>query len=282
MPVTRSYKRKILSQISSNLPVKQVKSENLTEKFEKIQKLDPRNQEKLLNLASEILLNQGVIALKTDTLYGIACVATNDPAVKKLYEIKNRDRSKAISICVGFCEQIFRKNYIFDQEKLGKLPKIQNLIAKNLPGPYTFILEEAKTNQISNLLNQPDAKTGSKFLGVRIPDDEFILKLCQKVGQPLALTSANLSGEKSPLKISDFSKIHKKLDLIIDGGVIEQQRFGSTIVKITEQEVELIRQGIGYNWMYDQVMEICDETCLDQEKLMAKKFVEKFQTAPSY
>lgn len=157
----------------------------------------------------------GIIALATDTLYGIACDATNDSAVKKLYKIKERDSDKPISISVSSSE--IMKNHVEtnNHEKL-----IENL----LPGPFTFIFQLKTCSKLSKLLN-PNADN----IGVRIPDNDFILRLADATGVPLALTSANLSGQKSPLLVTDFEEIWEKIDVIVDSGEIKQvNRAGST------------------------------------------------------
>jgi len=158
-----------------------------------------------LKTAISTIKSGRIVALATDTLYGIACDATNDSAVKKLYKIKERDSDKPISISVSNTK--IMKNYVKTNKTHEKL--IENL----LPGPFTFIFPLQTCSKLSKLLN-PNADN----IGVRIPDNDFILKLTEETGVPLALTSANLSGEKSPLLVSDFEEIWEKIDVVVDSG----------------------------------------------------------------
>lgn len=116
-----------------------------------------------LDKAIATIKSGGVIAIATDTLYGIACDATNDLAVRKLYEIKGRDFKKQIAISVASLEDL-RENV--------KTEKYDAIIQITLPGPYTFILEKSENSKISRLLNNNEP-----HIGVRIPDDVNILKI---------------------------------------------------------------------------------------------------------
>jgi len=211
----------------------------------------------------QTLLQHGIVALKTDTLYGICCLADSDVAIKKLYEAKQRDTSKAISVCVGTHEKI---GEIFGEKSVEMTA---GLVEETLPGPYTFIFRKAAGCGISELLNQ-----NNDYLGVRIPDDHLVREICNLVNRPLALTSANLSGQKSPLEISDFQEIWPSLDLILDGGKITktgEDRAGSTIVKFSgegEEELtcSLVRRGVGYEKLVPK---------LRARKFLLKNFVDE-------
>jgi len=240
--------------------------------------------EEEVNYAAKILINDGVIALRTDTLYGIACLANSNEAIKRLYEIKNRDKEKPISICVDSVEKIFDSGIFC--KSVSEDQNLRDLANLTLPGPYTFVLqqqleEEDKENhhkvlKISNKLNEK-----IDYLGVRIPNESTILTICQAVGLPLALTSANLSGEKSPLEIKDFANIWGNLDLILDGGRIDASgRTGSSIFKFVEKmkesgeittAVELVRRGEGY-----------EEICVLFEKMSSEFDFKRPDEASSY
>lgn len=195
----------------------------------KFQILKPENS---LPQAVSIIKNGGIVALATDTLYGIACDATNDVAVKRLYKIKERDAGKPISISVANTDSM--ADYV-------QIKNYQNLVRNLLPGPFTFIFPLQKPSKLSKLLN-PNADN----VGVRIPDNDFIIKLAENTNLPLALTSANLSGQKSPLLIDDFQEIWNEIDLIVDSGEIKQtSRTGSTIVDLTsENDFKIVREGV--------------------------------------
>jgi len=129
-----------------------------------------------------------VIAVPTDTIYGVACLAQSNNAVEMLYEIKHRHREKAIAICVGAVDDI---------KRWGNVTVPDNLLHDLLPGPVTLIFKR------SNNLNK-DLNPATDSIGIRIPDHAFIMELSQKCGQPIALTSANISSTRSSLKVKPF------------------------------------------------------------------------------
>lgn len=209
--------------------------------------------EKALRSAVRAIKEGGVVALATDTLYGIACDATNPSAVQKLYNIKARDPNKPIAVCVDSVRMI--------KLQLQTSAAQSALIKSLLPGPYTFILKRRQLrrskrkltpsgdaactiNPICKLLNAND-----EYLGVRIPDNQFIIELAKRCSTPLALTSANLSGKMSPLKVTDFKNIWQRIDTIIDSGEIQaQSRAGSTIIKFGPSghvmDYLIVREGV--------------------------------------
>lgn len=214
----------------------------------------------------KILQNEGVIALPTDTLYGVACLAQSTKAIQRIYGIKGRDLSKPIAICVGEVTDVF---------KWGHIPKITHAVSNTdlsshtrsqrhvtmttgnedstisslleslLPGPVTIVTQ--RTEALNKSLNP-----GTDLIGIRIPDYDFIRELSNRVGEPLALTSANISSQLSPLCINDFSAIHDKLDAIVDGGIIglsENSRKGSTVFRMLPdgKTFKIIRPGCAYD-----------------------------------
>ena len=105
-----------------------------------------------------------------------------------------------------------------------------------MPGALTIILE--KKENVSNILT-----SNLPTIGVRIPNNEIALKILENVDNPLATTSANLSGSQAGIEINDFIKEFKnKVDIIIDGGETEL-KISSTIIKLNEDKVDVIREG---------------------------------------
>lgn len=171
-----------------------------------------------------------VIAIPTDTIYGIAADATDKDAIQKLYDIKSRDTDKPISIAVGNLQDVYNFAFV-------SIP--DELLSKLLPGPYTLLFKKKGLSHLNPTSN---------LIGVRIPDSKFVKAIASEIGA-IALTSANLSGEISPLCISDFEEIHHLIDVIFDAGTIESnQRDGSTIVNLVDYpHYTIIRKGQGYN-----------------------------------
>jgi L-threonylcarbamoyladenylate synthase len=153
----------------------------------------------IINQATKILANGGIIAYPTDTLFGIGCDALNEKAIKRVFEIKSRSFSKPMSIAVSNIKMLEQYVTITEETK--------SLLQKILPGPYTMLLP--KKDLISNLVT-----AGSDLIGVRIPDYDLILEIIEKFGKPIITTSANLSGEKD---ITKYEDITLPVDYIIQG-----------------------------------------------------------------
>lgn len=189
-----------------------------------------------VQLAAELLKSGQVIALPTDTIYGLACSANDPEAIKRLYEIKGRNEEKPVAICVS--------DYA-DLKHWGRAEHLpMEIIEKLLPGPVTIVLNKSK------YLNNPYLNPGVNKIGIRIPDFNFIRDVCREFNQPMALTSANRSSEKSSLNIEEFKKLWPNLAAVFDGGSLseaEDHRAGSTVIDLSEPATcQVIRQGISY------------------------------------
>jgi len=205
----------------------------------------PASEEELNNVAqlaaSKIALGK-IIAVPTDTIYGIACLVQNESAVQDLYNIKGRHPDKPVSVCVAEIEDIYR---------WGEVTVSQKLLEELLPGPVTLCFSRKK--ELNTEFN-PE----SELVGIRIPDHSFVRELCRRLQSfegcrsPIALTSANVSGSDSCLETNEFantlfSRPHSKLEMIFDGGRLGEtrlSRLGSTIVDLsTKGYYKIIRQG---------------------------------------
>lgn len=168
---------------------------------------DVIKQKKLIH---DTILNGGIIIYPTDTLYGIGGRADNDEVVEKVYEIKNRDKDKPLSVIVPNFNYLFN-NFNITQEN-------QKNIRNKLPGAYSFIVE---CNNESNLLSKK-LNLSNNTLSIRICN-HYIQDIVFSLGVPIISTSANFSGEKSPATFNDISaEMIKKVDIIIidDTGVL--------------------------------------------------------------
>lgn len=197
-------------------------------------KLSEENFDELILKAKTILKKGGVIIYPTDTLYGLGVLASNEEAVKKVKLIKNRiDEStskKPISIIVSDKEML--ENYVETNDSCNKL------ISKYLPGKLTLILK-SKNKELSKNLNSGDT------LGIRIPDNNFVLNLVKELGEPITTTSANLAGQSTKSTVDeileDLGENIKLIDLAIDQGVLSGK--GSTVVDFTNDEIKVLREG---------------------------------------
>lgn len=209
---------------------------NTLKMFQKqIYKITSGKQCAAVEAAERFILEGSVIALPTDTVYGLACDASNACSVKKLYEIKARDDSKPVAICVADLKG-FR--YWGKAEHLS-----DDLLNILFPGPVTIVVEKSEN------LDNPYLNAGITKIGIRIPKFPFIQNLCQKLNnRPLALTSANRSSEPSSLEIDEFKKLWPKLPGIFDYGrlgMTEENRLASTVIDLSEPgKYNIIREGV--------------------------------------
>lgn len=152
--------------------------------------------------AIEILMKGGIILYPTDTVWGIGCDATNAEAVKRIYEIKQRDDSKSMLVLMD--NPVKLQTYIQD------VPEIAWDLIELTDKPLTIIYENAR-NLAENLI----AEDGS--VGIRITDEEFSKELCKRFRKPIVSTSANISGSPSPANFKEISQeIKNKMDYIVN------------------------------------------------------------------
>lgn len=193
-----------------------------------------------ITTASSILKNGGIGIFPTDTVYGIGCDFLNVNSLIKLFEIKKRDFNKPINILVSNKEMIY--NFIKDINPIEKI-----LIDNFWPGPFTIIFN--KTNLVPDILT-----SGLSTVGIRMPNNKVCLDLINKLGSPIATSSANISNER-PTSVIDENLIknfENNVDFILDSGKIDGG-IPSTIVKVEENKINILREGpISFN----DVMEV--------------------------
>jgi len=174
----------------------------------------------------EIIENGGIIVFPTDTVYGIGCNPYNENAVKKIYEIKSREKIKSLPV-LAYSIDIVKQIVIIDEFT-------EKIIKKYWPGPLTLILK-LKDQKLKKSLNLEDK------IAIRIPNSECTLKLLNKCSL-LVGTSANVSGESSFTNPQEGMKNVKNYDVFVDGGTITSKG-ESTIIEIENEEIRIIREG---------------------------------------
>jgi L-threonylcarbamoyladenylate synthase len=137
----------------------------------------------------KVLSNGGLILYPTDTVWGIGCDATNAEAVKRIYQLKQRDDSKALIVLLDSAEHL--DHYVID------VPEIARELIDVAVKPLTIIYEGAY-NLAPNVLGNEDS------VGIRIPNDEFCHRLCERFGKPIVSTSANVSGKATAKTFADI------------------------------------------------------------------------------
>lgn len=152
--------------------------------------------------ACQVLSQGGVILYPTDTVWGIGCDATNEEAVRKVYEIKRRADSKAMLVLVDSPVKV--DFYVQD------VPEVAWDLIELTEKPLTVIYEGAR-NLAPNLL----ASDGS--VGIRVTREAFSQRLCQQFRKAIVSTSANISGESAPANYCEISEeIKAAVDYVVD------------------------------------------------------------------
>ena len=160
----------------------------MSSKKEEILK-DRAQQESDIVQCLKTLSAGGLILYPTDTVWGIGCDATNADAVKKVYQLKQRDDSKALIVLIDSVEHL--DHYVVD------VPMIARELIDVAVKPLTIIYEGAY-NLAPNVLGDQDS------VGIRIPNDEFCHRLCERFGKPIVSTSANVSGHPTAKTFADI------------------------------------------------------------------------------
>ena len=177
--------------------------------------------------ALEVLLSGGLVAFPTDTVYGVGCLAFNERAIESIYAAKDRPTEKAIPVLIG------------DEEDLTKVADEIPLFAMRLinrfwPGPLTVLVPKKPT--------LPPAISATATVGVRVPDHDIARALLRLAG-PMAVTSANISGQGSPTTAQQvFAQLGGRIAMIIDGGETPGG-IPSTLVDCTGDDIQVLREG---------------------------------------
>ncbi|MBI5324700.1 MAG: threonylcarbamoyl-AMP synthase [Ignavibacteriae bacterium] len=189
------------------------------------------------------LLKEGkIISFPTETVYGIGGDIYNESAINEIFEIKNRPINLPLSAHLSSISDV--EDVAFD------IPDEFFILAdKFLPGPLTIILKKKK--------NIPESITaGLKTIGVRIPDNKIFQKIVEELGNPLAATSANISGKKSALTAEEVEFYFPKgITKIINGGRCRYS-LESTVISLVEFPPLLIREGVIRTVILEELLKV--------------------------
>jgi L-threonylcarbamoyladenylate synthase len=192
--------------------------------------VDPESpQRDAIQEAAKWILNGGVVALPTDTLYGLAADPFSRAGVARVFAVKGRGADRALPLIAADAAQV--------AEHLGPLPPAgQRLAERFWPGPLTMLVA-APRGMVR------DVTGGTGKVGVRVPADAVARAICAATGHPVTATSANISGE---LPTADPDEVERalgdRIDLLIDTGTTRGGA-ASTIVDVTGVDPELVRAG---------------------------------------
>lgn len=184
------------------------------------------NKSEIDTIALE-LKNGKVIAFPTDTVYGVSVIYDDLAALENLKRAKGRPETKPIPTMVASLEQI-RKIAVVDDRAL-------KVIKSFMPGAITIILP--KKDELSDYITN-----GKKTIAIRMPNDDFILKLIDKCDRPLLVSSANLSGGDNSFTTNDvLAQLDGRIDGVVEGTA--GGKLASTIVDLTDDNITILREG---------------------------------------
>ncbi len=169
---------------------------------------------------ADVLRGKGIIAIPTDTVYGLAVDGLDETAVRKLFRTKRRE------------ERPFTLFMVKGDIKKFALPVKKRIIDFFMPGPLTVILKKKRDISLPYITDK---------IGIRIPQRDFVLKLLAEYQRPLAVTSANKSGEPPLVSPYDIIEHFTKVDVIVDGGMLYAAP--STVLDLTATPPIVMRKG---------------------------------------
>lgn len=189
---------------------------------------DPDKIQEIVN----VLNDGGLIIYPTDTMYAIGCHALKERAIERICKMKNIDpRKNNLSI---IC---------YDLSSISEYAKVSNnifkLMRRNLPGPFTFILNG--TNRLPKIFRN------RKEVGIRMPDNNIIRDIAHQLNAPIMTTTLSFEEDEDIEYVTDPELIYEKygsmVDIVIDGGMGGVEL--STIVMCNKDDIEILRQGKG-------------------------------------
>ena len=192
---------------------------------------EKNNDPAVMERVKDVLENGGIIIYPTDTMYAIGCHALKERAVEKICRLKGTDpkKNRLAIIC-------------YDLSEISRYARMDNAsfkLKKNLPGPFTFILEGST--------KLPKIFRNRKEVGIRMPDHPVIREIAKALGAPIMTASIPYDSEDDPGYATDPGLIDEKwgdmVDMVIDGG--EGSLKTSTVVDCTAADFEIVRQGCG-------------------------------------
>ena len=179
--------------------------------------------------ALEVLKSGGIVAFPTDTVYGLGALAFDGTAIESIYKAKDRPIEKAIPILIAD---------LSDLDKVADALRVPNIAfrfaSRFWPGPLTCIVPKKQT--------LPLAVSATSTVAVRIPDHADARSLLRMAG-PMAVTSANISGQQSPSTATEvYDQLNGRIPLILDGGKTPGG-VPSTLVDCTKENPSVLREG---------------------------------------
>jgi L-threonylcarbamoyladenylate synthase len=185
--------------------------------------------DKNILLANNVLTNNGIVAFKTETVYGLGGNAYSDTAISKIYKLKGRPANNPL--IVHFCNKEDIKNDCYTNEVFDFLYK------RFMPGALTLVLKKKESSRISKLCSKD-------YQAVRIPNEKSALTLIESCGFPIAAPSANISNHISPSCAEHVAMSFPEADLLILDGGNTNIGVESTVVNVSDpSNIQILRHG---------------------------------------
>ncbi len=208
--------------------------------------------------AVELLKNNQVVGMPTETVYGLAGNAYSEESVKRIFEAKGRPQDNPLIVHISEFSEIY--------DLVSEVPEIAKKLAKKFwPGPLTMILP--KSEKVPSCVT-----AGLDSVAVRCPSHPVARNLIKYCGLPIAAPSANISGKPSPTKAEHvFADLNGKIPLVIDGGESEEG-VESTVISLCGNTPKLLRPG---NVTLTELESVCGKVLVDDAVLNPLKDGEK-------
>jgi L-threonylcarbamoyladenylate synthase len=193
-------------------------------------KIDERNFAEVIQDAARVILSGGVVAVPTESFYGLAVHALNEKAIERLFAVKGRQEDKPLLILIASREPL--DSYVTEVSN-----RTRRLIERFWPGGLTLVFHAKPI--------LPDLLTaGTGKIGVRVSSHPVPRELAKAVGAPITGTSANRSGQPSCSTAEEVREaVGEDIDLILDGGRTPGGK-GSTVLDVTLDPPVVLRDGI--------------------------------------
>lgn len=185
--------------------------------------------ESILEKVKKHILNDELVAIPTETVYGLGANGLSSNACEKIFEAKNRPKDNPLILHISDYEMMEQLVYGLDEET-------KNFLNNFWPGPLTVVMN--KKEIVPNIVS-----CGLETVAIRMPQSEITRKIIKTCGVPISAPSANISGRPSPTRANDvFFDMNGKIPLIVDGG---ESNIGieSTVLDITKKPFTILRPG---------------------------------------
>lgn len=192
-------------------------------------KIDTQADSQNIEAAAGILKNGGLVAIPTETVYGLAANALDGKAVAKIFEAKGRPQDNPLIVHIAAFQEL-------DALVTKVPPEAVKLADAFWPGPLTIVLPKSSAVP-------PEVSAGLDTVAVRMPSHPVALRIIQAAGVPLAAPSANTSGSPSPTSAQHvLSDLDGKIDAVVDGGRCTVG-VESTVLSLTGETPRILRPG---------------------------------------